>query len=67
VVEVGFPTTVALYTLSGKRVVLYKPAMSVENKNLFTFDVSMLKPGNYVCSLEKNRKNEQANIVRKSN
>ncbi len=62
-----FPATLALYSLSGKRVVLYKPAMSEANKNLCTFDVSMLKPGNYVCSLEKHGKNERTNIVRKIN
>lgn len=58
---------VALYALSGKRVVLYRPAMSVPNETLCTFDVSMLKPGNYICSLEKHGKNERTSIVRKIN
>jgi hypothetical protein len=60
-----FPTAVALYDLSGKRTVFYALATTASNRSLYTFDVSALDAGAYICSLEKNGKVEQKNIVRK--
>jgi hypothetical protein len=60
-----FPTAIALYDLSGKRTALYVPATTASNGSLYRFDVSALSAGNYICSLERNGKVEQKNMVRK--
>jgi hypothetical protein len=60
-----FPWAIALYDLSGKRTAFYPQSLTPSDRTPYTFDVSALSNGNYVCALEKNGKVEKKNIVRK--